>query len=342
MLPVLIVVAGLLVSPAVVDFVRRPDLRRVSVRNIGRRLGEAGLVVLGSALGTAIIAAALIIGDTFEKSVLDIARTRLGPIDELVFLDDGIDSDPTMAALTEPPLPGVDGVLAVAGLTASLTNADATNAMPNVNIGGIDLTDAASFGTDPSIRGVPNIGADLAIDEAIVNSDVAEELDIAVGDKIVGHAFGQELVFTVVAIADAVGLAGFSPVVVSPAVIATAANVLLDGARPPWSMVLVSNTGGVFDSVDDRAAVEQLVDTIGSRLDAVDIGHTVSDEKRNLIDGAQAEEDEITEIFTVVGGFSVLAGPSCDRSDSKVRCTRSPPPSSGRSRASVSAGSSCR
>jgi len=72
---VLLVLVALLSVVAVHDVVRKPGIRRVALRNLSRRVGEAALVVLGSALGTAIIAGALIVGDTFDNSIRDIART---------------------------------------------------------------------------------------------------------------------------------------------------------------------------------------------------------------------------------------------------------------------------
>ena len=39
-------------------------LRRLALRQVARRPGESGLVVLGSVLGTAIIVGSLVVGDT--------------------------------------------------------------------------------------------------------------------------------------------------------------------------------------------------------------------------------------------------------------------------------------
>ena len=64
--------------------VRRPVLRRLALRNAVRRPREAALVVLGSLLGAAIITGSLVVGDTMDASIRQVARTHLGPIDELV------------------------------------------------------------------------------------------------------------------------------------------------------------------------------------------------------------------------------------------------------------------
>ena len=79
-LTVLAVVAAAIALPAAANLVRRSDLRRMGVRNIVRRPVESVLIVVGSALGTAIIVAALLVGDTFDNSIRDIARTDLGDV----------------------------------------------------------------------------------------------------------------------------------------------------------------------------------------------------------------------------------------------------------------------
>ena len=61
---------------------------RLAGRNTLRRKGEALLVVLGSLLGTAIITSSFVVGDTLHATIRDQARTRLGPIDEVVLVHD--------------------------------------------------------------------------------------------------------------------------------------------------------------------------------------------------------------------------------------------------------------
>ena len=65
-MPVIILV---LLAVSLFDLARRPTIRRLALRNLTRRRGEAALVVLGSLLGTAIITAAFIVGDSLGASV---------------------------------------------------------------------------------------------------------------------------------------------------------------------------------------------------------------------------------------------------------------------------------
>src|SRR4029450_4079195 len=82
--PTLVALLGIALAAAGFIAVRRPFLRRLALRQIARRRGEAVLVVVGSGLGTAIIIGSLIVGDTLNFSVRQTAYTNLGPIDEIV------------------------------------------------------------------------------------------------------------------------------------------------------------------------------------------------------------------------------------------------------------------
>ena len=57
---------------------------RLGVRNVRRRPARTALIVAGSMLGTAIIAAALTTGDTMSHTIRGAAVTALGQTDEVV------------------------------------------------------------------------------------------------------------------------------------------------------------------------------------------------------------------------------------------------------------------
>src|SRR5438874_3709109 len=114
------------------DATRRPTLRRLALRNVVRRRGEAVLVVAGSLLGTAIITASFIVGDSLGASVRDSARTQLGPIDEVVKTNDAAGLDRLATAVGRPS--GVDGV--VRAITAPVTTVS-TTATPRAEPDGV-------------------------------------------------------------------------------------------------------------------------------------------------------------------------------------------------------------
>ena len=75
--PTLVALLGIALAVAGFIAVRRPFLRRLALRQIARRRGEATLVVAGSVLGTAIIIGSLIVGDTLNFSVRQTAYNNL-------------------------------------------------------------------------------------------------------------------------------------------------------------------------------------------------------------------------------------------------------------------------
>src|SRR6185369_1567463 len=80
----LIVLVGAAAGVVMFIAVFRPVLRRLAVRQVGRRPAETVLVIIGSLLGTALIVASLTVGDSFNRSVRDAEYQTLGPVDEEV------------------------------------------------------------------------------------------------------------------------------------------------------------------------------------------------------------------------------------------------------------------
>lgn len=306
MLTILAVLAGILAIPAALDLIRRADLRRIGVRNAVRRPTETLLIVLGSALGTAIIAAALMVGDTFDHSIRDIARTDLGEIDVIFELDDPNDADRALALVEAADVAGTDGalslrttVVAVAGPPGLVESERAVE--PSVRVSSIDFAAAARFGSGPGDPALSAVARAPASGEIVINADLADDLDVGVGDTVSVFAYGSERAFDVISVVAGEGLGGFSGAYVNPGVMSVASST----AASPQALLVVSNVGGVYDSTDNT---DQVIDDVTSALTAGDVGATSNDSKRSLLEDAELEGEELTRIFSVVGGFSVLAG----------------------------------
>src|SRR5215210_6341356 len=149
--PTLVTLLGIALAVAAFIAVRRPFLRRLALRQIARRRGEAALVVVGSVLGTAIIVGSLIVGDTLNFSVRQTAYKNLGPIAEIV-------SSPTVAqgdqgdqaARRIERLRGdsdVDGLLTLRGDQAAVVRGSGTSrtAEPRASVWEVDFAQAAAF-----------------------------------------------------------------------------------------------------------------------------------------------------------------------------------------------------
>ena len=94
---------------------------RSATRSGGR--AKRLLVVLGSLLGAAIITGSIVVGDTMDASIRQVARTHLGPIDELVTARAPAERE--LSGCLRPLARGdVDGVLAFATIEAPLRAPD--------------------------------------------------------------------------------------------------------------------------------------------------------------------------------------------------------------------------
>lgn len=318
---VLALIAAFVGIPALVDLVRRSDLRRMAIRNTVRRPFETVLIIVGSALGTAIIVAALMVGDTFEASILDIVRRNLGEVDLVIEVESANDAELLASVLADTPPESVDGVLTLRGVGVAAAAGSQQDPIatspdrpvePAISVNAVDFAEFESFGSSPSqwsLVGVPDPG----FDGAVINDELATDLELTVGNTVTLFAIGTEIELDVVAIVDASGLGGWSDMYV--------ANDLFEELGVPdaltFDAVAVSLEGTLFDStgpiVDE--AIEEITGLVEGSPDGGQIlasspadGLLIDPIKQVLVDDAAEEDEELTTLFFVVGGFSVLAG----------------------------------
>jgi putative ABC transport system permease protein len=310
----------LLLVPIVVDVVRRPTFRSLALRNVSRRKGEAILVIVGSLLGTAIITASFVVGDTVEASIRDVARTALGPIDETVRLAQPDQLDQLDRAVADPPIADVDGTAPIraAGVVAASTGPNRVS-QPAANMLEIDFDRGRHLGADPALTGLADAGPTPTGDEVVIGEKLAKLLGVGPGQPIELFASGGSKRFTVRETIPDVGLAGYVPIRSSRLVTGTPSAVFVPkgtidtmaaaappgaarSASPPITQILVSNTGGVFEGADHSSAVAAaLTARVGA---AAQIGT----DKQDLLDGARTQGESLTNLFRTVGFFSVIAG----------------------------------
>src|SRR6476661_7577841 len=112
LLPPLLILLGASLGLVTFLVLRGPVIRRLAARQIRRRVSESVLVVLGSVLGTTLIVASLVVGDSLDRSVRQTAYDVLGPIDETVRASSDIVGQQAvdrMAAVRRDP--AIDGLL---------------------------------------------------------------------------------------------------------------------------------------------------------------------------------------------------------------------------------------
>ena len=295
-------VAFLLIAPLIVAALRQRTLFTMALRNIGRRRAEATLVIAGALLGTAIITSSIVVGDVIEGSFADVARTRYGPIDITVTSERAALVD-VEKAVNQDQIRGIDGLLAVTTATATVEAPSEGKAVPQVQVVELDLAAARNFGSDPRITGVADAGS-LGAGQVIINQRIAGELGAVAGEGLRLHAYGSAVDLSIARVVPEVGLAGYGGALVAPNVIATLAEDASAVTLPPRNTLLVSVDGGVMDTRElSQTAVEDIRAAL-AKLPGVEIEAP----KALVLDDAEAEGAGLTEVFSMIGIFSVLAG----------------------------------
>jgi putative ABC transport system permease protein len=300
---VLAALVGLLLLPLLVTAVRQRALVTMARRNISRRRGEAALVVAGALLGTAIITSAFVVGDVIEGSFADGARTQYGPVDITLTAPAGLDVTQINEAVQAAGVEGIDGLLTVTASTGTFEAAEQAAAVPQVAVVELDIAAARGFGAHPAITGLADSAA-LTPGSVIVNHETAEELGVQAGDEVRLHAYDTSVDLSVVQVVPEVGLAGYGGAIVAPGTLHDLAAQASALAAPPTTQVLVSVDGAVFDTREQSAGVVAQLESAVAGLPGVGIDAV----KATLLDDAESQGAGLTQVFTMIGSFSVLAG----------------------------------
>jgi putative ABC transport system permease protein len=315
--PWLVGALGAALAVLLVVLVRGPVLRRLAARQVARRPLEGFLVVAGSVLGTAIIVGSLVVGDSLNRSVRDVAYTTLGPVDEKVVSPTTSRGDEVSVRLSSRLAgdPDVDGVLTLRVAQAAAvreTGRGTPVAEPRTLVWETDLDAAAEFGADAGGEGSGLTGPNPGPDEVVINEDLAASLDAGRGDTVTLNVYEQQVPLRVVSVVPTRGLAGLGlgatvnrNAFVFPGTLGGAA-VDADLPVEPESVTVVSNAGGVEDgeALTDRVTAE-IEEALGP---LVGHGATVETPKREVLDEAAQTADELGSLFLFIGSFAIIAG----------------------------------
>ncbi len=170
-----------------IEALRRRILFRMAVRNAARRPRQTATVIAGLMVGTAIISAALVAGESTGSAIRGAVYDALGPVDETVRMDsfsfypesvlDGFLAEP---AVTDY----FDGISANVIWDAAVTNPRTDLFEPDVAIVGYTPERDKDFRPFTFVDGSSSDGSEIQPGEAIVTKSLADETEIAVGDRI--------------------------------------------------------------------------------------------------------------------------------------------------------------
>ncbi len=311
---------------------RHPVLRRMGLRNFGRRKGNTALVILGSMVGTALIAGSLVLSDSVERGMYLQAQRGLGEIDEVVQLDArasaenqlpvpvfdssavaGITADAISSKVRElgKGTAQVDGVMpAIAQeLPAEALRGDTDSvllASPSVTIIGVRWDDLASFGST-----APPIASHRAptANGAYVSAELAKLLELHPGSRLRLRAPRGTRTVTVVGVVPEDGISGYSNVSArSEGTLLTdigAARELMGVSTTGVNTLFISNAGGPVDGVHASGAVAGAVQEL---LKGKAPGASEFSVIRAKESALESGGDEFGSFFLVMSSLSILAG----------------------------------
>ena len=322
-----IILAALVTVVVVVSMLRQPALRRIGLRNFGRRKWNTALVILGSMVGTALISGSLVLNDSTARFQENEARGTLGEIDEVVqkteqrvpsdrrpvpFFDQSVIEKITPAAVRDKTKnadagpASVDGVL---GVVTGEVPAEALNAKgkvtipsPAVTVLAADWKDLKGFGSSPppeSERSAPASG------EAYVSKSLASALDLKKGQTLRMRGSAGPKEFKVVAVLPETGISGYKArfsssegtMLIAPA----AARGLLGGKEGQINALFLSNAGDVVTGSESSGRVKDAVLNLLKGQGSFEVAQV----KKDTIEQGGLP---IGQVFLMISSFAILAG----------------------------------
>jgi putative ABC transport system permease protein len=291
----------------------RPVLARLAARNIGRRKGRVLIVVAGLLVGTAIIASSLVVGDTLSYIFVGDVYERLDAIDEIVvdefngnllsFLEavaDGIGAG--LEARGSP----VDGVAPVLLKAMPVRNADGNAGSQQVTVMGLNASREGAFGDFVARDGRRLSTAGLGPLEVLANERAAAQLNATAGQVLTLFYGTTNETIVYASLRDVVrdeGKAAYERRALLFMDLAAAQGAFNESGR--INLVKVSNAGGVADGAAWSPDV-----AYDLRLVLLENGWDlrVDPVKADGIADATRFGAEATELFLVMGAFSIIAG----------------------------------
>jgi putative ABC transport system permease protein len=315
LLVILAVALGVAFGILTLLVLRNPVLARLGVRNIGRRRARTSLIVLGLMLGTTIVAAALVTGDTMSHTIRTTATAALGETDEIVSARGAVDDIP--GDLGEAS--GVGWMSqSVAGEIESTLGPDLTDGVVGGVIDDVAVQAPRTRQTEPSVKlfaadpsGLESFApitgpggerlslSDLAPGEVYLNADAADELGTHAGDGVVVYPSGEPFRARVRAVVVFDGAGTADAALLLPL---AEAQRLYD--RPGQILgVMISNrgTGDAAVALSDRVEAELQPLLTRHRLDVATV-------KQDTIEAADEAGSAFMAFFTTFGSFSIAAG----------------------------------
>ncbi len=315
-----------------VSMLRHPVLRRMGMRNFGRRKGNTALVILGSMVGTALIAGSLVLNDSIERAIYLQAQRGLGEIDEVVQLDVGASAEQQLPApmFDSAALAGVtadaissrardlgNGAARVDGLLLAVAQEVPAEALradtdavlvasPSVTVVGVRWGELGKFGsTPPSVASRP----DPTPGGGYASTRLAEVLELRIGSRVRLRGPQGSRTIRIAGIVPEDGISGYANRSArSEGTLLTdieETRQLLGAGPTAVNTLFISNAGGPVDGVEASEAVAGAVQGLLDGQAPGESRFSVIRAKASALDG---DSGELASFFLVMSSLSILAG----------------------------------
>lgn len=213
---VVVLLVGLFIMAVVVgSSLGFPLAWKIGIRNVRRRLSNTMMVVLGSMVGTALIAGSLVLSDSLDSTFMSLVEENVGEIDvilqpqpqmEIEGVVPWFNADETIQISERLSIAEVDGVLPVFSLPTTWQKIDSEGEvlLPayNVEMVALDFDRLANFGSRSVELEEPGVG------QVILSLDAAKQLEASPGDEVEVVFGDSSLTFEVFSIAPNQGISG--------------------------------------------------------------------------------------------------------------------------------------
>ena len=284
--------------------IRRRVLFRMAVRNAGRRKVQVALAIAGLLVATSILSGSFVVGDSLRFAIRGDVFRSLDEIDETIVLGGQMESYNTTEygklLARAPEMPHVDAFAPRIHVTASVLHPDEQLSEARANL--IGLNPALDPGTFVRSDGTGADGSALSGNRTYVNEELATAVQARAGSRLTLYLGLAPWNVTVEDVLRPEGKAEWN----------SAPNVFLPldevqrvlGLVGKINVIVVSNVGGVEDGhLATDAAIQELGAVLGP-------GHpyTIEAVKRDGIETADRLSSQLTDLFTLLGVFTVIAG----------------------------------
>ncbi len=285
-------------------------LFRMSVRNIVRRPGTTALVIGGLMIGTAIISASFVVGDTMDNMITNEVTKGMGQVDftlhsenigSVIFYNE-TDLAPLTANISSTQHVRAVDTLIVTSI--SIRDNRTQLLSPSVVLLGLDSKSMSDFGGLIDSNGTI-INSAPAAGTVIINENTAVDLDAKEGDQVTVFYNGTPLMVTVDKIVTADNFGGFN----------SNANVFMNLTTAQVFTNHPKMVNTVFVSIEPKGSdafaysAQVRSDITGSIADIMPgTGMKIDLDKKQMLDDGRSSLSQFTSMFFVLGSFSVIAG----------------------------------